>query len=60
MANNPPEGYGDDFLDQILAVPSSYTSLAGTDGTTASQLSSTTGGGGGRSGSSSRRLSPWV
>lgn len=47
MANNTPEGYGDDFLDQILAVPSSYASLAGTDGTTASQLSSTTGGGGG-------------
>ncbi|KAE9455765.1 hypothetical protein C3L33_12334, partial [Rhododendron williamsianum] len=45
MANNPPDGYGDDFLDQILAVPSSYSTL--TDATAASQLSSTAGGGGG-------------
>lgn len=31
MANNPPEGYSDDFLEQILAIPS-YTGLAGADG----------------------------
>ncbi|PSS33818.1 Transcription factor like [Actinidia chinensis var. chinensis] len=47
MANNPPEGYADDFLEQILAVPS-YSSLAGTDSvSTVSQLSSAVGGGGG-------------
>ncbi|PSR92779.1 Transcription factor like [Actinidia chinensis var. chinensis] len=47
MANNPPEGYADDFLEQILAVPS-YSSLAVTDGgSTVSQLSSAGGGGGG-------------
>ena len=47
MANNPPEGYADDFLEQILAVPS-YSSLAGTEsGSTVSQLSSAVGGGGG-------------
>ena len=46
MANNPPEGYADDFLEQILAVPS-YSSLAVTDGgSTVSQLSSAGGGGG--------------
>ncbi|KAM7485256.1 hypothetical protein LguiA_001265 [Lonicera macranthoides] len=31
MANNPPEGYGDDFLDQILAVPS-FAGLPVNDG----------------------------
>ncbi|KAH7856556.1 hypothetical protein Vadar_002767 [Vaccinium darrowii] len=40
----------DQILDQILAILSSYSSLAGTDGTTSSQISSTTGGGGGGSG----------
>ncbi|GFY85017.1 basic helix-loop-helix (bHLH) DNA-binding superfamily protein [Actinidia rufa] len=46
MANNPPEGYADDFLEQILAVPS-YSSLAGTEsGSTVSQLSTAVGGSG--------------
>lgn len=51
MANNPPEGYPDDFLEQILAIPT-YNGLAGTDGSssettplTASHLAS--GGNGG-------------
>lgn len=41
MANNPPDGYSDDFLEQILAIPS-YNGLSNPDGTsseTASQLS---------------------
>ncbi|GFY85011.1 basic helix-loop-helix (bHLH) DNA-binding superfamily protein [Actinidia rufa] len=47
MANNPPEGYADDFLEQILAVPS-YSSLAGTEsGSTVSQQLSTAVGGSG-------------
>ncbi|KAH7543246.1 hypothetical protein FEM48_Zijuj02G0164200 [Ziziphus jujuba var. spinosa] len=34
MAGNPPEGLGDDFLEQILAVPQTYTGGGGgTDGT---------------------------
>ncbi|XP_043713951.1 transcription factor UNE12 [Telopea speciosissima] len=35
MANNPPEGLGDDFFDQILAIPSypgNESSLAGNEG----------------------------
>ncbi|GKA78912.1 hypothetical protein Tco_0785449 [Tanacetum coccineum] len=27
MASEPPEGYGDDFLEQILAIPSSYNNI---------------------------------
>lgn len=27
MASDPPEGYGDDFLEQILAIPSSYSNI---------------------------------
>lgn len=50
MANNPPEGYADEFLEQILAMPP-YSSLTGTDGgssqSTESQLSFAGGGGGG-------------
>lgn len=53
MATNPPEGYagGDDFLEQILAIPS-YAGLSATDvggassdtASTISQLSSAAGG----------------
>ncbi|XP_052191131.1 transcription factor UNE12-like [Diospyros lotus] len=50
MAANPPEGYADDFLDQILSMPS-YAGLASTDSssgqTTASQLTTAAGAGGG-------------
>lgn len=32
MAGNPPESLGDDFFEQILAVPQSYTAAAGGSG----------------------------
>ncbi|KAA8527693.1 hypothetical protein F0562_035438 [Nyssa sinensis] len=41
MATNPPEGYADDFLEQILAFPS-YAGLAGADGSSAQTTSLTT------------------
>ncbi|CAK9168523.1 unnamed protein product [Ilex paraguariensis] len=40
MATNPPEGYPDDFLEQILAIPS-YSGLAGTDVGSSSETLST-------------------
>lgn len=40
MATNPPEGYAsDDFLEQILAIPS-YAGLAGADGSNSSGTTS--------------------
>ncbi|XAR57320.1 hypothetical protein NMG60_11025405 [Bertholletia excelsa] len=51
MASNPPEGYADDFLEQILAIPSYAAPGAGADGsscqTTVAQLSSAGASGGG-------------
>lgn len=43
MANNPPEGYPDDFLEQILAIPS-YNGLSGTDGSSSETASHLAGG----------------
>lgn len=43
MANNPAEGYPDDFLEQILAIPS-YNGLAGGDGSSSENSQLTTGG----------------
>ncbi|KAK9288948.1 hypothetical protein L1049_017419 [Liquidambar formosana] len=43
MASNPPEGYADDFLEQILAIPSysgPESGLAGNDGSLAGTTSS--------------------
>ncbi|KAL0321818.1 UNVERIFIED_CONTAM: Transcription factor UNE12 [Sesamum calycinum] len=40
MTTNPPEGYAsDDFLEQILSIPS-YAGLAGADGTNSSETTS--------------------
>ncbi|KAG5560251.1 hypothetical protein RHGRI_003518 [Rhododendron griersonianum] len=39
MANNPSEAYPDEFLEQILAMPS-YSSLAGTDGASSQSAAS--------------------
>ncbi|KAK4385296.1 Transcription factor UNE12 [Sesamum angolense] len=40
MSTNPPEGYAsDDFLEQILSIPS-YAGLAGADGTNSSETTS--------------------
>nr|WAK86094.1 transcription factor bHLH48 [Nothapodytes nimmoniana] len=41
MSSNPPEGYSDDFLEQILAIPS-YTALTGNDAGNSSETSSLT------------------
>lgn len=43
MANNPAEGYPDDFLEQILAIPS-YNGLAGGDGSSSENSQLTAGG----------------
>ncbi|KAH6762821.1 basic helix-loop-helix DNA-binding superfamily protein [Perilla frutescens var. hirtella] len=41
MAANPPEGYAsDDFLEQILSIPS-YAGLSGSDGTNPSEMNDT-------------------
>lgn len=43
MANNPAEGYPDDFLEQILAIPA-YNGLAGGDGSSSENSQLTAGG----------------
>ncbi|KAL1808499.1 transcription factor UNE12 [Daucus carota subsp. sativus] len=43
MANNPPDGYSDDFLEQILAIPS-YNGLSNPDGTSSEAASHLPGG----------------
>ncbi|KAK1390605.1 Transcription factor UNE12 [Heracleum sosnowskyi] len=40
MANNPPDGYSDDFLEQILAIPS-YNGLSNPDGASSDTASLT-------------------